>query len=201
MASDTFLDQLRADWLGQTIDIDRLKRLTRRRRSAARLLMLAKLASAAVALVFSAWFAYRAVVAGSAIHALGGVALCAAFPLTILEYVSARRGMRIGGADTPAGVLLHARQQIEVSRRWLRGCRSSAALLAACAAAALGLHRAGLAKSDETSLLAAIWGGTALLVWLWQSWRERRLAVEADRYDQLLAEFSETDRQPGRPGP
>jgi hypothetical protein len=99
--------------------------------------------------------------------------------------------MRIGGDDRPAGVLRQARQQVAVSRRWLRGCRLSALLLWASAAAALVLQEAGLATGRGTSLLAGIWAGTALLVWLWQAWRERRLAVEAERYDQLLAEFDE----------
>jgi hypothetical protein len=194
MTTDDFVDSLRADWLRQGVDLDRITRLVVQRQVRAKRVARMNMACAGAVLLFGAWFAYRALVMRDALYALGGAALLVALPLILAEYLSSRRNAIVRIDDTPSGILLQARHQAETSRRLLRGCRAAATILLVCTVSVLGLFVLGLAPRGIAASLALLWGAAALAAWLWQSVRGRRLAAEIMRYDQFLAEFIDADR-------
>jgi len=199
MATDDFLDVLRADWRRQGVDIDRVMRLVEQRQQRARRMAGMNMVGAGVALLFGVWFAYQALATGDALYALSGAALLIALPLILAEYVSSQKNVAARAEDTPISVLLHARDQAEMSRRLLWGCRVAAIILLACSIAVLGLSMFGRTTSTLASFLTPIWGGTGLAVWRWQSLRGRRLAGEIERCDHVLAEFDDADRAGSTP--
>lgn len=189
MTDDGFLDELRADWRRQTVDLDRIAALTARRRRVFRLVLVWKLVATILALLCAIWFAWMTFAAGHAVFALGAVAMVVAVPLLLFEYLEARRSLTTDSDDTPVGVLRTACRQVETSRRLLWGTRMGALLLAFCAAAVVGLFMAGAATRGDITFLTPVWGGTALLMWGWQAWRGGRLTAEAGRCQRLLAEY------------
>lgn len=194
MTNDDFLDALRDDWRHQGVDLARIRRLTERRRRAVLVSLGSKLGGAALSLLFGAWFAWRAAVEGDAVYAVGALAMFVALPLMLIDYAAARRLTRIGHEDTPAGLIVHARDQAEGTRRLLRGCRVAATILLLSAGAVLLLAAAGRAAPAVALAIASVWSVTALGLWLWQAHRGRRLAAEAALCDALLAEYGEAER-------
>lgn len=195
MTGDGFLDALRADWGRQSVDLDHIRRQVAQRRVSARRAAWTNIGGGLLVLLFGAWFAYQALAAGDAVYAIGAAAMLLALPLILAEYAAARRSMTVRIDDTPAGVVRQARDQAGTSLRLLRGCRAGAMILLACAVTVMGLAALGLAEHTLATLLAPVWGGSALIMWFWQSWRGRRLADEIERCDRILAEFSEAERE------
>ncbi len=194
MPTDDFLQSLRADWRRPAIDVDRLCRLTKRRQRLAGRSRALNLAGVGAALLFCGWFGYNAAAGGDPVMAVAAAAFFVSLPIILLDYAESRRDLRVRYDDSPRGVLLQARQHLDWSRRFLRGCRWSAAILAASAAAVLLLIAGGLTQVRPSLLIAAVWAGTAVLVWLWQAWRARRLAAEAEACNGLLAELRDAER-------
>jgi hypothetical protein len=152
--------------------------------------MLASLATAFLAILLASWFGYRAATTGDAVIMLGAAGLLVAVPLLIVEAIDKSRSLALRYDSTPKGVLLEARHWAVTARRFLAGFRWSAVILLACAAGAWTLVGAGHADRGEAVFLTGVWGGTALGVWLWQMWRDRRLAAEIACGDRLLAELA-----------
>ena len=75
------------------------------------------------------------------------------------------------------------------ARRQLGSCRIAALLLAGSGLAAWALVPAGLARFDTVVFITLVWAATALLSWLWQHWRDRRLVEEIAGYDRLQKEL------------
>jgi hypothetical protein len=193
MTNDTLLSELGADWRRQTADLDRLRRLTERRRQRTRLALIAKAAGAAIASFSGLLFVWLALTGASALFALAGIVLLVSLPLMLLELAGTARSLRIGHDDTPAGVLRRARHQAAASRHLLWGSRASALLLGVTAAGLLALYAAGRASAGEALLFVPIWALFAIAGWVWQSHRGRRLAAEVARCDTLLAELGEPE--------
>lgn len=194
MPTDDFLQSLRADWRGPAIDLDRMRRLTKRRQRLAHWSRALNLAGMGAAPLLCGWFGYRAIAGGDPVLAVAAAAFFVSVPIVLLEYAEARRELRVRYDDTPRGILLQARQHVDWLRRFLRGCRWSAAILAASAVAVVLLIAGGLANLRTSPLIAAVWAGTAVFAWLWQARRARRLAAEAEACDTLLAELSDADQ-------
>lgn len=192
--SDDFLDTLRADWREPAPDLAAIGRRGERRRRLTRMSMLVSLSTAVLAILVAGWFGYRAAASGDAVTMLGAAGLLVAVPLLIAEAIDKRRSLSLRYDSTPTGVLLDARHRAATARRFLRGFRWSAAILLACAATSWVLVAAGSADRGEAWFLTWVWGGTAIGVWLWQLWRDRRLAAEIACSDRLLAELGEADR-------
>lgn len=209
--ADDFLDKLRADWRRDgpdsaqasqgRPDLAAIGRRGARRRRLARLSMLASLATAFVAILLAGWFGYRAAATGDAVIMLGAAGLLFAVPLLIVEAIDKSRSLSLRYDSTPRGVLLEARHRAATARRFLVGFRLSAAILLACAAASWVLAAAGYADRGEALFLTGVWAGTALGVWLWQMWRDRRLAAEIACGDRLLAELAGAEGDDPPPAP
>ena len=193
MTDDSFLDELRADWRSQMVDLERIRALTARRGRWLRFIGMWKLVATMLALLFAMGFAWLAFAVGYAVFALGAVAMLVAVPLLLFEYLETRRGLMTGRDNTPAGVVRTACHQVETARRLLWTARMGALLLACCAVAVVGLFTAGAASRGDVALLTPLWGGTALCMWGWQAWRGYRLAAEAELCRRLLAEYRDTD--------
>lgn len=193
MTNDILLSELGADWRRQTADLDRLRRLTERRRRRTRVVLIAKAAGTGIALLSGAWFVWLSLKGAPAIFALAGTVLMVALPLMLLELAGTARSLRIGHDDTPAGVLCRARDQAATARHLLWASRTAALLLAASASGLLALYAAGHVRAEEAVIFAPIWALFALGGWVWQARRSRRLAREIARCDALLAELGEAD--------
>lgn len=194
MPTDDFLQSLRADWRRPAIDVDRMRRLTKRRQRLAYWSTALNLAGLVAAVLLCGWFGYRAIIGADPVLAVAAAAFFVSLPIILVEFAEARRASRMRYDDTPRGVLLQARQQVDWSRRLLRGCRWSAGILAISAAAVFLLIAGGLTHDRASPTIAAVWAGTAVAAWLWQAWRARRLAAEAEACDRLLAELSDAER-------
>lgn len=194
MPTDDFLQTLRTDWRSPAIDVDRMRRLTERRQRLANWSRALNLVGVGVALLFGGWFAYRAATGGDPVLVVGAAAFFVALPIILIEYAETRRILRVRYDDTPRGVLLQARQHVDWLRRMLRGCRWSAMILAVSAVAVLLLIAGGLTDLRASPFISVVWATTAALAWLWQAWRARRLAGEAEACESLLAELSDAER-------
>jgi len=193
MTNDTLLSELGADWRRQTTDLDRLRKLTERRRLRTRLALIGKAAGTAVAFLSGLWFVWLALTGAPALFALAGIVLLVSLPLMLLELAGTARSLRIGYDDTPVGMLRRARHQAAASRHLLWGSRASALLLGATAAGLLALFAAGSASAEEALIFAPTWALFAIAGWAWQSHRARRLAAEIAGCDALLAELGEAE--------
>ena len=189
MMHDDFLAELRADWRRPTVDLERMRRLSERRRRLAVLYDLLSLAGTLGVAPLALWFAWRAFSQADPITAVGAVALLVAAPLLVLEYVERRRERRIRYDDTPRGVLLQARDQARFAQRQLRGCRWTAIILGLAALAVLLIAWSGRASFEVAIPIAGSWGLAAALLWLWQMWRAARVAREARYCERLLSEL------------
>src|SRR3990170_6914068 len=120
MPTDDFLQSLRADWRRPTVDLDRMRRLTKRRQRLAKWSRALNLVGVGAALLLGGWFAYRAATGDDPILVVAAAAFFIALPIILLEYVETRRDLQLRYDDSPRGVLLQARQHVDWSRRVLR---------------------------------------------------------------------------------
>jgi len=193
MTNDRLLSDLGADWRRQTADVDHIRRLTERRRRRMRLELIVKSAGAGIALLFGAWFIWRALNGAPAVFTLAGIVLLIALPLMLAELAGTARSLQFGHDDTPAGVLRRARDQASAARHLLWATRLATLLLAATAAVLLALNIIGRARVEDAQIFAPIWALFALGMWVWQTRSARRLATEIAHFDVLLAEPAEAE--------
>ena len=193
MTNDELISRLGTDWRRQTADLDRLRKLTERRRQRTRLGLAARIAGAGVALLSGLWFVCLAVEGAPAIFALAGLILLGSLPLMLLEIAGTARALKIGHDDTPTGVLRRARDQAAMIRHLLWGARTASLLLGATAVGLLMLYATGRASAAEALFFVPTWGLSALGGWAWQVRRGHRLAAEIARCEALLAELGEAE--------
>lgn len=193
MTNDPLFARIGADWRRQTVDLDRIRRLTERRRQRMLLALIAKAAGVGIALLASAWFIWLALRGAPSIFGLAGIILLIALPLMLLELAGTRRVLDLGRDDTPVGILHRMRNQATMARQLLWCNRLAALLLTLSAVALLGLYGAGRARMEETLIFAPIWLLFALAGWAWQMRQARRLDDEIARCDAFLAEFDQAD--------
>ena len=189
MTSDDFLAGLRDGWHQVPVDLERVRRLTLRRRLWQVIRGPISLAGTVCAFLLALWFGWRAFVLDDPLSAVGGIALFVTAPVLLLEYFEGRRSNRVRYDDTPHGVLLQARRQLDFSRRLQLGCRLAALILGSAAVAAFLLGELGASSPRRAFTTALTWGVTAGAVWLWAMWRRRRLDREAATCERLLAEI------------
>jgi hypothetical protein len=189
MSSDDFLDRLRADWRGPSVDLERMRRLTARRRRLQSLVRALTPLGALTCLLLGLWLGWGAVTNGEAILAVGAAALLIAAPLLLIELAEARRASRIRYDDTPRGVLQQAYEQVRYARTALRGYRWSASILAVAAVLVLAIRLAGWSSDPAAFAIALTWIAVAALTWAVGVWRAGRLGREAQHCEQMLAEL------------
>jgi len=190
MTNDDFLDTLRADWRRQPIDTTGLATRVERRERRIRIAMIGNVAGAILYIIMAVGFIVATLRSDEALFAVAAVAFTLAAPILLFEITEMRRAASVRYADSPTGLLRHARDQAESARRRLVGCRWSIWLLVGSGILAWLLVAAGLAAIGKTLSITSAWFAAASIAWLWQAWRGRRLAGEAARYDTLLAEIA-----------
>ena len=179
MTDDDFLDSLKAGWRSQSVEVrDLASRLEARRRRAG-LVMAFNLLGLASLAVLMLGFAVMAARREDALFGVAALAFMLATPAALFELLDFRRMRRLRYEDNLPGVLRQARDQAMFARRQLRSCRIAALLLAG----------SGLARFDTVVFITLVWAATALLSWLWQHWRDRRLVEEIAGYDRLQKEL------------
>ena len=189
MTDDDFLDSLKAGWRSQSVEVrDLASRLEARRRRAG-LVMAFNLLGLASLAVLMLGFAVMAARREDALVGVAALAFMLATPAALFELLDFRRMRRLRYEDNLPGVLRQARDQAMFARRQLRSCRIAALLLAGSGLAAWALVPAGLARFDTVVFITLVWAATALLSWLWQHWRDRRLVEEIAGYDRLQKEL------------
>ncbi len=191
MTNDDFLDDLRADWRRQTIDVSDLAVRVAARQRRAGLVMASNSLGVAALAGFALVFAYAAIRYSDALFGVAAFAFLLGTPAALFELLDFRRARRLRYDDSPAGVLRQARDQAMLSRRQLRSARIAALLLVGAGLAAWALVLAGLAHRDTVLVITLGWAVTATLTWLWQHWRDRRLVAETAGYDRLRADLNE----------
>ncbi|MGQ0659313.1 hypothetical protein [Sphingosinicella sp.] len=191
MTNDDFLDDLRADWRRQTVDVSGLAARVAARQRRAGLVTAGNALAIATMAILACLFGSAAIRQGDALLGVAAIAFLLAAPAVLFEMLDFRRATRLRYDDSPAGVLRQARDQAMFSRRRLRSARIAALLLVGAGLAAWALVPAGLAHRDTVIVITSGWAAAALLSWLWQFWRDRRLVETIAGYDRLRAELDE----------
>ncbi|MGE3147428.1 MAG: hypothetical protein AB7K35_17810 [Pseudorhodoplanes sp.] len=189
MTNDDFLRGLRADWRRQTIDVRGLAASVEARQRRGGFVMAFNMLGVAALIGLMTVFAFEAIRREDALSGVAAFAFMLATPAALFELLDFRRQSRLRYDASPAGVLRQARDQATFARRQLRSCRVAALLLIGAGLAAWALVPAGLARRDTVLIITLIWAATALLSWLWQHWRDRRLVAEIAGYDRLQTEL------------
>lgn len=191
MTNDDFLAELRSDWKRQPIDVDGLaERVAARQRRVGLARAYNGFSAVGMATLVIA-FGIAAIRSGQALYGVATLAFLLGAPAALFEMLDLRRASRLRYDASPAGLLRQARDQAVSARRQLRGCRIAALLLVGAGLAAWALVPAGLADRDTVLTITLVWAGTALVSWLWQYWRDRRLVAEIAGYDRLEGGLAE----------
>ena len=85
-------------------------------------------------------------------------------------------------------MLRQARDQALFARRQLQSCPDRRAFSWSAPASPPGRSSRRVSPHREIVLvITLVWAVSAMLTWLWQPWRDRRLVAEIAGYDQLQA--------------
>jgi Flp pilus assembly protein TadB len=191
MPHDDILAEIGADWKLQTIDHERMKaRLAKQQRRIRRRLAV-KMLGTAVALLAGICFLFLVVTEGTLAFGLAGIILIATLPLMVMEVLATRRLTKISVTNSPEGALHAEREQALASLRLLWAPRAVALAFSIGTGGLIVLHAMGEASRADTIFVAPIWIVTALIAWLWQARRARRLRTQISRCDLLLEEMRE----------
>ncbi len=191
MPHDDILAEIGADWKRQTVDHERLRMRVASRQRRTRLHLGVKIAGTIFALFAGGWFVFLGMTEGSLAFGFAGVILLAALPLMVLEVRATRQLTQIGAANSPEGALRAAHDQAAASLRLLWAPRAVAIVLGLSAAGLVALYVVGSVSLAETALAGSVWLVTAVIVWIWQARRARRLRTEISISQVLLAEMVE----------
>ena len=189
MTDEDFLARLRLDWRGQAVRPDEIAGRFARHRRWVRLSMIGGIVGAAGIAVGLIVFAGMALDRRDALFAIAALAFAVALPSVLIDISRLRSHLRVRYEETPLGLVLQTRARVSEMHRMLQGARWCAGILFAVAVTAWLPVGVGYASIRTVLPLSSVWGATALLVWLYQSVRGRRLADEAARMDHLVAEF------------
>ena len=193
MTNDDFLRTLRADWRRQSIDVSGLAARVDARRRRAGFVMAFNILGVAALVALMLGFAFVAIRHEDALFGVAAFAFLLAAPAALFEALDFHRTTQLRYDDSPTGVLRQARDQAMFARRQLRSARIAALLLIGASLAAWALVPAGLAHRATVVVITLGWAMAALLSWLWQHWRDRRLVEEIAGYDRLRTDL-EDDR-------
>lgn len=189
MPQDDILAEVGADWKRQTVDHERLRVRVASRQRRTRLHLAVKIAGTVFAMFAGCWFVFLGMTEGVLALGFAGAILLAAFPLMVLEVRATRRLTQIGVANSPEGALRAARDQAVASLRLLWAPRAVAIVMGVSTAGLAALHFLSSASLTEAGFAVPVWLVTAVIVWIWQARRARRLRAEISRCEQLLREM------------
>jgi Flp pilus assembly protein TadB len=190
VTDDAFLTSLKVAWRGDRFRRDAVARGFRNHR---RWVLWTFLSSALGALCVFAGFVLlaRTAYAGrEPLLAVSALAFAAGLPAILLGFATLRR-LRLHYDETPLGLLQQSRNRADTMHRLLWGARCCAGILGAAAVAALVLTVTLQGKHIADYFIVAIWGSTALVVWVWQARRKQTLGREIASLDDAIAEFEE----------
>jgi hypothetical protein len=193
MTNDEFLDRLRSEWAGGTVDLERMRVANARRRRRAAVRLAADIAGAALAVIAAVWFALTALRTGEALFWLGAAAMLLVPPSLATKWLRAWRDAHADYGATPLGVIHQARAHVRAELRLVRGGYHSVVILLLCAVVAWVLQLLSFETWRETAWLSAIWATVAVATWLRLRARARRLRAELDSYERRIQEFGGED--------
>jgi len=188
VTDDAFLTSLKGAWRGGRFREDAVARGFRNHR---RWVLWTFLSSAFGALCVFAGFVLlaRTALAGrDPLLAVSALAFAAGLLAILLGFATLRR-LRLHYDETPLGLLQQSHNRADTMRRLLWGARCCAGILCAAAIAALVLTMTLQGKHIADYVIVAMWGSTALIVWMWQARRKQTLGREIAALDDAIAEF------------
>ena len=178
--TDSFLEDLKADWNRYDADLGPIRRALVWRQMRRRLFVVGEAVGSLVALGVAAWLGLDAIGTGSMAGALASGALAAGGGLSIWSLARTRLpgsadGLSpdgVGGTAATLAAMLDELQHLElVVGYWFR----SAAILLVCAAGIWLLHAGGQVEQRSSVVLSMVWTGTAATLIGWGLWRRRRI--------------------------
>lgn len=186
MPHDPLFDDLNGAWQRQPVATGRLREKIARRNARQSLRELTKLASALAVLAIAAGFAWLFVADDSAINALAAAAFLVTAPLLFIDWHETRAMARIDHGADPAELVRAELARTRAARNllWIDG--AAAAILLACAVAALALAAAGLTDPNSAITFALLWTLSAIAIAIWQRRRRVRLTRQIHHYADLL---------------
>ena len=195
MMTDDPLAELRADWHRQLVDVVAIADKSRRWRRRARLLTVADVVAALLALGTGIVFTILAWRTHDWLFGLSAVTLLFVCPPFAISLIRARR-LSVDWKDrTPEGTLQYALEQTLAMNKILRiEFWNGIALLCFVASVWICVWAGLISRHYPLLLMSGIWMATAIAALLWAKWRRARNALEREQCERLLAKYQEATR-------
>jgi hypothetical protein len=191
-----FPAELKKDWTGQNLEIERLTRKLRHSAIYWRLLLVSSLVTGAIGVAAGIWFAWIGWHQRDLLHALAALAMLTAIPPAVLAEFRARRSVLKWHDPTPEGVIRQALQRVDATTRLLRITFINALVLIGLGAIVWISVGFGLIKADASLvLITLLWIGFGLAALFWVRWRSRANIRAGERCQLLLREYADAERQ------
>ena len=195
MMTDDPLAELRADWHRQLVDVVAIADKSRRWRRRARLLTVADVVAALLALGTGIVFTILAWRTHDWLFGLSAVTLLFVCPPFAISLIRARR-LSVDWKDrTPEGTLQYALERTLAMNKILRiEFWNGIALLCFVASVWICVWAGLISRHYPLLLMSGIWMATAIAALLWAKWRRARNALEREQCERLLAKYQEATR-------
>ena len=192
MTPDPFFEALRDTWRQSAADPSAIAREFAHRRRIVRFRVYATAAGGGCVMALLVWLTARALSNADMLVGVAALSFAAALPAIVWGLILLLRQMSSRPAErTPLALLSYRRAALAADLRLLAGAKTCAVILV-LASIALGVAVAATNQRAAAFTIPALpWLGTAIAVWVWQSWKRGQLARQASALDRLVAELEE----------
>ena len=192
MMTDDPLAEFRADWHRQHIDVVAVAENSGRWRRRTRLLIVADVATALVALGAGIMFALTAWTTHDWLFGLSAFTMLFVCPTFAVLLIRTRRRSMDWKVKTPEGTLQYALARTLALNKILRiEFWNGIALLCFVGLVWVCVWAGLISRNYPLVLMSGIWIAIAVAALLWVRWRARRNAMERKQCERLLAKFQE----------
>jgi hypothetical protein len=192
MMTNDPMTEFRADWQRQHVDVVAIAENSRRWRRRTRLLIVADVVAALIALGAGVLFTRIAWKTHDWLFGLSALTLLLVCPAFAISLIRTRR-LSVDWKDaTPEATLRHGLARTAAVTRILKiEFWNGIALLCFVALVWICVWAGLISRHYPLVLMSGIWIATAIAALLWVKWRAPRNAIEREQCERLLAKFQE----------
>jgi len=192
--TDEVIDELRADWRRQEIQLDDFRRRLSRSRVRTTWVIAFELAMALIGVLAGLWYAVLAWQRRDLLFGLSALTMLVVSPPFAVEVHRLRRRSLVWADRTPEGTLRYALARIRLASRILRLQSWGGVVLllfvgVVWAAAWMGW----ISRTYPLGILTTVWVSAAAFTLLWSRWRLRQGDHEHETCERLLSSFAKAE--------
>jgi len=192
--TDEVIDELRADWRRQEIQLDDFRRRLNRSRLRTTWVIAFELAMDLIGVLAGLWYAVLAWQFRDLLFGLSALTLLVIFPPFAIELYRLRRRSLLWVDRTPEGTLRYALARIGLARRILRlQSWSAGALLLFVGVVWAAAWMGWISRRYPLRILLTVWISAAAFTLLWSRWRLRQGDHEHETCERLLSSFAKAE--------